>query len=92
MHWAGNSVLSNLLPISWSQLLSAKPVDEIKTKPCKADASHSPREELRPLCALQICWKWEGHILFKGGRDITRPLAFVGLGKVIPFKSVYITG
>lgn len=66
MHWAGNSVLSNLLPISWSQLLSAKPVDEIKTKPCKADASHSPREEFRPLRFANLLEMGRAHPVQRG--------------------------
>lgn len=50
MHWEGNNVLRNLLAVSWAQLLSVKPIDQIKTKPCKAGASHFSRKALHPLC------------------------------------------
>lgn len=32
----------------------------------------------------------EGCTLFKGGRDVTEPLAFVRLIKATPFEEVYI--
>lgn len=76
----------NLLPVSWSQLLYDKPVNQITTKLCQADASHSPMEELPHLCTLQIWWKWEGHTLSKGCKDAAGPLVFVRLEKAIPFE------
>lgn len=50
MHLEGNNVLRNLLAVSWAQLLSVKPIEQIKTKPCKAGASHFSRKALHPLC------------------------------------------
>lgn len=88
MHWEGNNVLRNLLAVSWAQLLSVKPIDQLRLSPARQVPPIFPGKRFILFANLL---EMKGCTLFKGGRDVTEPLAFVRLIKAIPSEGVYVS-